>query len=121
MTKLQLKRALPVLQATLELFSVKSNWTRGKWATQKRGGGITYCNYYDIHDPRTDNCKFCLDGGLMKCAPTWKAFSEARQFLADDVVEGSIIAFNDSRKTSFEDIRAVLRKGIRMAKRQLAA
>jgi hypothetical protein len=91
----------------MELLNRKTKWTRHSFAETKTGKATTTAN--------KSATKWCLYGALLKCYPTQKRAMKVSQKLnlalqklyPDD---HSIIYFNDSPKTTFKDIRKLLKE-----------
>jgi hypothetical protein len=90
-------------------------WIKGCTAKTSKKGRVTCYTSVDAH------C-FCLSGAINRLYPIpdkWKEVTQKLQqvigelfppYTQNELFAGDIIAFNDSRKTTFKDIMKVIKK-----------
>lgn len=94
-----------------ELFKSARQWTKRAYARDHKNKKIGRM----VDECGPDAVCWCLVGGLRRCYPDPWEQTEARHRLVQAIAvytgrEHSIPEFNDSVKTRFKDIRAVIEK-----------
>jgi hypothetical protein len=89
----------------MDLFSKHQRWTKNTWARKNNGEEC------DVGDKGA--CRYCLEGGLQYCYPDnskrWQVQEKLHNALTSMGWSG-IIEFNDSKQTTFQDIRKLVTK-----------
>ena len=98
------------------ILATTKNWTQGYWAK------ISKTRTIGVHVKTKDATCFCLQGAAQRCTPgpnvVYSRSQQTEKYLVArlNTIPGnlwsSVMAFNDSSKTTFRDVKALLKYAI---------